>query len=142
MSVNVKKAVCGTIVVCLLLSVCGLALAACPGPNPDMPKPDPQEIERQIAEKLDKLIDAGTITQDQSDRVLKYWREKERQRQADFEKMKDMSPDERKAYMDSKKKDQPDIIAVLTKDIGLSKEQAKDVAEAIRPPGPPPRDPR
>lgn len=132
-----KKAVLCMIVAVAMLAMSGIALAGCPGPDEGMPKPDPQEIERHIGEKLAKLVDAGTITKDQSDRVLKFWREKDRERQADFAAMKNMSPDERKAYMDKKRQEKSDMVGDLAKAAGLSEEQAKAVADAVRPPRPP-----
>jgi len=134
MKMNGKKIAIGLVLAGLFLAMGGLALAWGP---PGGEKPDPQEIERQVGAKLAKLVDAGTITKDQSAKVLEFWREKERERQADFGKTKDMSPDERKAYMDEKMKNRPDMVAELVKNIGLSESQAKAVAEALRPPAPP-----
>ncbi len=133
-----KKAVLCMVLAGAMLAMSGLALAGHPGPDEGMmPKPEPQEIERHIGEKLAKLVDAGTITQDQSDRVLKLWREKDQERRADFTAMKSMNPDERKAYIAKKRQEKPDIVGDLVKAAGLSEEQAKAVADAVRPPRPP-----
>lgn len=134
-----KKFISAIVLVGLLLSLGGVALACGPGPDQGgRQKPDPQEIERQIGEKLDKLVEDGTISKEQSEKVFMFWREKAKQMRADFEKMRSMSPAERKAYMDEKMKNRPDMVGELERDTGLSESQARAVAEALRPPGPPP----
>ncbi len=140
MIIRVKTAVCGLLTVLLLLALSGFALAGGPcGQN--MPGPNPQEIERQLGEKLAKLVETGAISKDQSERVLQHWRAKDKERQADIAAMKDMSPEERKAYLEQKQKDKPDMEADLMKAADLSREQAKMVADALRPAAPPPQRP-
>lgn len=140
MIIRVKTAVCGLLTVLLLLALSGFALAGGPCGH-DMPGPNPAETERQIGEKLAKLVEDGTISKDQSERIQQHWREKDKERQADFAAMKEMSPEERKAYMEGKKKDRPDMEADLMKAAGLSREKAKVVADALRPSAPPPKKP-
>ncbi|BBB91994.1 MAG TPA: hypothetical protein PKA28_06040 [Methylomusa anaerophila] len=105
------------------------------------PKFDPQAMEQHLTNQLNQLVAAGTITKDQSDKVQAFLRQKFEQHKADFEqhkadreKIKNLSPEERKAFMEQKKQNHPDLTNELAKAADLSAEQAKAVAEAIRPP--------
>lgn len=116
MNATVKRAVCIALVLCLLLALGGIAIACC-CPGKSMPPPDRQDMEKHLGEQLDKLVSDGTITADQSVRIQKFFQDKGKEHQ-----------------------DQPpDMAADLEKAVGLTAEQAKVVADALRPPGPPPR---
>lgn len=138
MIMNMKRVAGVVAAMCLLLAAGGFALAHGPGQGGPPEPPNAQEMERQVAEKLSSLVTGGTISQDESAKVMELWQQKDRERQADFERMKGMSPDERKAFMDANRKDRPDMIGELVSKAGLTEAQAKAVAEALRPPGPPP----
>jgi polyhydroxyalkanoate synthesis regulator phasin len=135
-----KKGISGLVLVCLVLALGSVASAGPCGPgDPPTQPPNTQEREKQVADKLSALVDSGTISKQQSERVIDMWRQKDKERQAEFVKMKNMSPEERKAYMDANKKARPDMVGDLMRDAGLNEDQAKAVAEALRPPGPPPQ---
>ena len=87
----------------------------------------------RITGKLGELVSQGNITQEQSDKLLAFFKEKYAQRQAEFEKMKTMTEDERKAYFAQKRNGRPDFAAELTTAGDLTDAQAKLVAAALRP---------
>ena len=93
-----------------------------------------EKMGERITVKLSELVGQGTITQDQSDKLLAFFKEKHAQRQAEFEKMKGMTEDERKAYLDQKHHiSHSDRLAELAAAGDLTDEQAKLVADALRP---------
>jgi polyhydroxyalkanoate synthesis regulator phasin len=53
--------------------------------------------------QLDKLVTAGTITQVEETNILNYLTEKQTERKAEMDKVKNMSEADRKAYFESKK---------------------------------------
>ncbi|HMM21745.1 MAG TPA: hypothetical protein PKA10_13590 [Selenomonadales bacterium] len=135
-------------IACLLLGLAvlsagGLALAQPPGGAPP-PPPDcadlrepPPDRERHLQASLQKLVEDGVISQPQADKVLGFFQEKARERQADFAQMKSMTPEERQSFMEQKKGPKPDLIGDLIQYAGLSEDQAETVAGALRPPAPP-----
>ncbi|EGW39375.1 hypothetical protein [Desulfosporosinus sp. OT] len=64
-----------------------------------------QQAKRQEAEKsrMDSLVSAGIITQDTADAITTYNETQEESYKAEMEKLKAMTDDERKTYMESKK---------------------------------------
>jgi len=92
-----------------------------------------QKMIQHMADKLSQLVDQSSITQEQSNKILAFFKEKQVQRKADFEKTRNMNPDERKAYFEQNRNTRPDLAAELTAAADLSAEQAKVVAEALRP---------
>lgn len=104
----------------------------------------PQMHERmgeRITGKLSALVSQGSITQDQSDKLLSFFKEKHTQRQAEFEKLKTMTEDERKAFFEQKHNGRPDFAAELAAAGDLTEDQAKIVADALRPEHGPKRGP-
>lgn len=53
--------------------------------------------------KLDALVTSGTITQDDETKIINYLTEKQSDRKAEMEKIKNMSKSDRKAYFESNK---------------------------------------
>jgi polyhydroxyalkanoate synthesis regulator phasin len=102
-----------------------------PGPE-GMPNPD--NWEHYINTSIDKLIKEGTITQDQATKLLNFFKEKDSQRKSEMEKMNAMSPEERDAYHQQMFNKRPDILQELKDVADLSDEQAKTVADMVRPP--------
>lgn len=146
-----KKIVSGLIMGCLTLSFGALALAH-DGERGPMPGPDikmqedrhhPGNRQEHLNKILDKLASEGKITQDQVGKLKSFFKEKDTERRADMEKMKDMSPEDRDTYLKEKFKNHPDFINDIKTAAELSEEQVKEVAEALRPPhGPNPDGPR
>lgn len=136
-----KRTICKLLIGCFCLSVGTVVLADEPD-KPPMPKcgvfapherPDPAAIERHISERLQKLVDDQIITKEQSTKLLAFFKEKAAERKADMEKMKEMSPEERDAYLKEKFK-HPDMVTELQNAGGLSSNQANAVDAALRPP--------
>lgn len=53
--------------------------------------------------KLDALVTSGTITQDDETKIINYLTQKQNDRKAEMEKVKNMSKSDRKAYFESSK---------------------------------------
>lgn len=96
--------------------------------------PNPGDMRQHVNKVLDKLVNQGTLTRDQADKVLYFFKEKDKERKNDMEVMKDMTPEDREAYLHEKFNKRPDFIKELQNAADLSDEQAKTVADAIRPP--------
>lgn len=56
-------------------------------------------------ERVDKLVEDGIITQDEADKWMEFSAEKSEERQAEMEKIKDMTAEERKAYFTENRKE-------------------------------------
>lgn len=61
------------------------------------------EREKQVTERLQKLVDAGTITAAQKTAIENKLKDLKTSREADRETMKDLTNEQRKAKMDEKK---------------------------------------
>ncbi|HWR40197.1 MAG TPA: hypothetical protein VN611_11925 [Patescibacteria group bacterium] len=137
----------------LLLAACflvsGLSLAAVsaaptPGANPGEcregtpPPPEKQDRKAQLSKVLATLTKEGRITPDQANQLQVFFREKEAQHKAEFEKIRSLTPEERQAYFQQNPPPRHDIIGDLKAAANLTGEQAKLVAEALRPQMPPP----
>ena len=96
-------------------------------------RPTPAQMEKSMKAKLAGLVSDGTISQQQSDQVLKFFKEKHKEMKADREKTKNMTPDERKAYFQEKFQGHPGMLSELKASANLSDDQAKAVADALRP---------
>ncbi|HWR06011.1 hypothetical protein [Sporomusa sp.] len=115
-STSSKKIVSGIITSCLLLSLGTAALAhKAPEDQPPQPPcltaehrmpPNPADMERHISNRLDKLVKEETISQEQADKIMGFFLQKHA----------------------------PDLIEELKSTANLSEEQAKAVADALRPP--------
>lgn len=122
----------------LAVSTAGTVLAHGPGPESGQRPPDMME---HITNNLKDLVSDGTISQEESDKILGFFEEKDARMKADFEKTKDMTPEERREYFDKNRpKDCPDMVKDLMNAAGLSEDQAKKVAGALRPPKHPGRE--
>ena len=138
-----KKIISGFITGCLVLSFSALALANNDQKTPteplcnavtDFSKPAPIDIERHISNCLNKLVQDGTISSVQAEKVQFFLKQKNIQRKADMELMKDMSPTERDAYMQQKFAIHQDPIIEVISAADLSDDHSKAVINAIRPP--------
>lgn len=133
-----KKLVSGLVMGCLALSV-GAVTLAYDGQQEVMPRPgmrdmhNPENRQQYINTRLDVLVNDGTITQDQATKLISFFEEKDHQRQSEMEKMRSMTPEERANHQKFSNQ-RPDIINELKDVADLTDEQAKVVADAIRPP--------
>ena len=135
MKTNWQKLACSVLVGCLTLALAVMVSAH----KPPEGGPDPAEIERHLRSQLDGLVTNSTITQAQSEKIVAMFRQKDAERQADHEKIRQMSPEDRDAYMQKNclqrcSQQPPDFAKDLVSIAGLSSEQASVVSEALRPP--------
>jgi Spy/CpxP family protein refolding chaperone len=135
-----KKLVSGLILGCLALSVGAVAFAHdgqqefMPGPGMNHQMPNPEDREKHMKISMDKLVNDSTITQEQEDNLIKFFKEKDAQRKSEMEKVRSMTPEKRDAFLKEKFNQRPDMIKELKDAAGLSDEQAKAVDDALRPP--------
>ena len=106
-----------------------------PPMSPGMqPPPPPPNHQLNIEANIKKLINDNVITQVQADKVLAFLKDKSKDAQANRDKMRTMTSEERQAFMDQKRKDAADTLRELAKQANLTEAQAKAVANALRPP--------
>lgn len=100
--------------------------------------PDPSPMEQHLRTQLDKLTMANTISSEQADKIVQFFRQKGEERKAEHEKIQQMKPDERASYMQrnclKRCVQAPNPIKELMDKVGLTTEQAEAVADALRPP--------
>lgn len=87
--------------------------------------------------QLDSLVKAGTITQEQEDKIVSYFKEKQSAMKAEMDKVKAMSEDERKAYMEQKKADRKaqgkvDMFKDLVAQNIITQEQADAITKSFQ----------
>jgi hypothetical protein len=151
-----KKILLGLVLGFLCLSGIAMAGAQEPfdmppgGPNPDSalqegPPNPPPDMVKKLRSSLDTLAMKGTLDQDQVQRVMSFFKQKDAERKAEWEKIKSMSREDRDAYMQTqcqlRCQNRPDIVKDLIEGAGLTTEQAKAVAMEMRPPHDPGRGP-
>lgn len=82
--------------------------------------------------KLDSLVKAGTITQDQEDKIISYMKEKADARKAERDKVKNMTDAERKAYFEQKKSEtKPNFLKDLVSQNIISQSQADAIGKLL-----------
>lgn len=91
------------------------------------------EHEKEVNERLQKLVDAGTITAEQKTAIEAKLKELKADREANKDDMKNLSDDERKAKMDEKKT----ALEVWAKEQGLDLSKLKGVFRGPGGPGGP-----
>ena len=89
--------------------------------------------EQHISTSLNHLVAEKFITQDQADKLIKFFKEKDKQQKTERETIKDKSPEESDSQQQPCNK-YPDIVQELKDIADLSDEQANAVADAARPP--------
>lgn len=92
---------------------------------------DPAQMETNMKSQLKTLVDKGTITQAQADKVLAYLQKMAESRKADFEKVKNMTQAERQAYMEANRDKDQNPLTQLVTDKVLSQEQADAIAQLM-----------
>lgn len=138
-SKQVKKMICGLTLGCFALTVGAVAMADNTTSAPAKPgcrqeeKMSPEMMQQRLSQQLNVLVSQGTITQNQANKALQFFKDKAEERQAEMDKMKALSPEERHAQMEQKRGQHPDFVNELKVAAGLSSEQAKAVADALRP---------
>jgi competence protein ComGC len=82
--------------------------------------------------RLDALVTAGTITQAQEDSILQYVNEKDAERKAEMEKVKNMTKEERDAYFKDKTKEKFDLFSELVSKEIITQAQADEISKNVK----------
>ncbi len=80
-------------------------------------------------ERVDKLVEDGIITQDEADKWMEFSAEKSEERQAEMEKIKDMTAEERKAYFTENRKEKGEGLTELVEAGTISQDTADKIKE-------------
>lgn len=129
-----KKLVIALVLV-FVFSIVGPAVGALAFPRgQDIPVPPPPgdmppDIEQHLKSSINKLVTAGTITQDQADKAINYLKQNKPDKIIDYLKQNKPEP--------SKNHDLHDIVNGLKNAVGLTDEQVQAIADVIRLPEPP-----
>lgn len=89
-----------------------------------------QQLER-TADSLKGLVEKGTITQEQADKIVKQFENAQKNREALFEKTKNMTPEERRAYMENNRKEFKNPLTQLVTDGVITQKQADAVRKVL-----------
>lgn len=89
-----------------------------------------------LSDTLNGLIEKGTINVEQKDKILKYFDVKEAQMKEVMDKVKDMTPEQRRDYIKENMGDRKDPIGQLVDDGTITKEQAQEISKALGHRGP------
>lgn len=81
--------------------------------------------------RLNMLVEKEVITEDQVDDILEVLEKEAANREANFEKMKDMSKEERQAYKQEMRETRKDILTQLVKDGTITQEQSDALAKML-----------
>ncbi|WMJ80007.1 hypothetical protein RBU49_14230 [Clostridium sp. MB40-C1] len=87
--------------------------------------------DKELKEKLAKLVEKKTITQDQLDKILSAIKEESNIRKSDFEKMKNMTEEQRKEYIKTIKSQHKDLIKGIVESGVITEAQEKSVREVL-----------
>lgn len=134
-----KKIITWTTLLCLALAVGMFSIVAAASPDNSCPPPSvdgrggPPDMKKQLTESLHKLVQAGTITEEQSSKIISFMDKKmseHRNEQGDHQG----PPPERAGDSNNHSRK---MIEELMQAANLTVEQAQAVEKAIRPPAPP-----
>jgi uncharacterized protein YutE (UPF0331/DUF86 family) len=87
--------------------------------------------EARIADGLQDLVNRGVLTTKDIENIRSYMLKIRKDREETIEKLKSMTPEERKAYFEKYKKEQKDILTRMVEDKVITKEQANEIRKAI-----------
>jgi len=90
-----------------------------------------EQNQQVISDRLKTLVEQGTITQEQADKVLGQLESSQNDRQTLFEEMKDMTPEERRQYMEDNMEKPQNPIIQLVEDGAITQEQADAIGEVL-----------
>lgn len=88
---------------------------------------------QDLTSALDSLVSAGTITQGEEDKITSYMQQKADERSAEMDKLKSMSPEDRKTYFEqNKSQNRPDPLKDLVDQNVITQDQADSIIKAIQ----------
>ncbi len=80
---------------------------------------------------LQGLVDKGVLTGKDIDNIRDYMVKAREEREAQMEKIRTMTPEEKKEYFENAKKDRKDIIEKMVEDKVITRQQAEEIKKAI-----------
>jgi len=87
--------------------------------------------EARINGGMQSLIDKGVLTTKDIENIRSYMLKIREERKENIEKLKTMTPEERRAYFKQNKKERKDILIKMVEDKIITEEQAKEIRKAI-----------
>ena len=90
-----------------------------------------KQNQQRISDRLKTLVDKGTITQEQSDKIVEKLEAVQKEHLALDEKMKDMTPEERRQYVQDNNIKLQDPISQLVADGTITQDQAEDIGKSL-----------
>lgn len=88
--------------------------------------------QQELKVKLDELVNDGKITQEQADKLLARMQEEMEKRQAEMTKRATMTAEEWREYV--KNREKPNVLQNMVDEGVITTDQAKEIAQAVRPP--------
>lgn len=91
-------------------------------------------IKNNIEDNLNALVSSGVITQDKADKILALSKQEAETRQAEMDKIKNMTEDERKAYFEANKnqaREKKNPLSALVDDGTLTQAQLDEVSKVL-----------
>lgn len=85
----------------------------------------------RMNEGLQGLVDKGVLTSKDIENMRSYMLKVREERKERIEKLKNMTPDERKAYFTEHKRDHKDILTRMVEDKVITAEQAEEIRKAV-----------
>lgn len=89
------------------------------------------EMKNKVTESLNSLVEKGTITQKQMDKIVEAINNEAQTRKTEFENIKNMAEGQRKEYFDQKKADKSSPLSGLVDNGTLTKEQLQEIKKVL-----------
>ncbi|MHB1391834.1 MAG: hypothetical protein ACYCYE_01950 [Clostridia bacterium] len=87
--------------------------------------------EARLSDGMQSLVDKGVLTPKDIDNIRSYMVNTREERKGRIEKLKSMTPEERKEYFNECKKDRKDIITKMADDNVITEKQADEIRKAV-----------
>lgn len=87
--------------------------------------------EARMSEGLQKLVDNGVLTSDDINNIRDYMLKIRDERKTQIEKLKSMTPEQRKEYFNNSKNERKDILTRMVEDKVITQKQADEIKKAI-----------
>ena len=87
--------------------------------------------EARLADGMQGLVDKGVLTSNDIDNIRSYMVKVREERKEKIEKLKSMTPEERKAYFKDNRKERKDIITMMVEDKIITEKQAEEIRKAV-----------
>lgn len=88
--------------------------------------------QEKMQEILDSFVESGIITEDEVSAILDFISERQEERKSEFDKIKSMTPEEKKAYLKENEPKKGDLWRELTEEGIITEEQADSIHEKLR----------